>query len=450
MSLLHCEAARFQEARLPKPMLIVTPSDALQDEPVHIVARHLPPGQPVTIRACMEDDLSRTWASWATFQANEQGVIDVDTMAPSEGTYQRVDGTGLLWSMQLVDATSEARPFALRTLEPIRMEVQLMGSQTLLGSLSILRRKISPHMRFLSVAEQGIRGTLCIPNGKGPYPGIIVLGGSGGGMLDWYAALLASHEIVALALPYFHFPDLPEQLYCIPLEYFQTALLWLGQQSVVRPGALGVVGISRGGELALLLGTTYPLIRAVAAFAPSSVIWGGYIEDPFKLLPNPRDWLKPIAFPAWTLHGQPVPYLRPNLYRSIRAFVRERRKKSLLIGDLERLRDQHAVERVMIPVERIQGPVLLFSGADDQLMPAQLYAEMAMERLRQHPFAHEHVCYPNAGHDLLGGYFPQPNPMIHWYQANIDVPLGGTVEGNAHARVDALARTVRFLHEHLG
>ena len=52
--------------------------------------------------------------------------------------------------------------------------------------------------------------------------------------------------------------------------------------------------------------------------------------------------------------------------------------------------------RATIPVERINGPVLLISGEDDQMWPSRTLAEIAMERLRahRHPYPDEHIAYP--------------------------------------------------------
>ena len=48
---------------------------------------------------------------------------------------------------------------------------------------------------------------------------------------------------------------------------------------------------------------------------------------------------------------------------------------------LKHLRDARAVERATIPVENIRGPVLLVSGADDQMWPSSDLADIAMRRL---------------------------------------------------------------------
>ena len=51
-----------------------------------------------------------------------------------------------------------------------------------------------------------------------------------------------------------------------------------------------------------------------------------------------------------------------------------------------------------IPVERINGPVMLISGTDDQVWPATVLSEFAVRRLRahSHPFAVEHLVYEGA------------------------------------------------------
>ncbi len=74
-----------------------------------------------------------------------------------------------------------------------------------------------------------------------------------------------------LALAYFGLENLPPELYEIPLEYLETAIRWMSNQPTVNADRLAVVGGSRGGELALLLGATFPKLRAVVACVPSGV-----------------------------------------------------------------------------------------------------------------------------------------------------------------------------------
>jgi dienelactone hydrolase len=65
-----------------------------------------------------------------------------------------------------------------------------------------------------------------------------------------------------------------------PLEYFERAIEWLKSQPEVDTNCIAVVGNSKGGELALLLGVTYPEdVRAIIGYAPSAVVWQGITFD---------------------------------------------------------------------------------------------------------------------------------------------------------------------------
>ena len=67
--------------------------------------------------------------------------------------------------------------------------------------------------------------------------GVVDMFGTAGGLLEFRAALLASHGFVALALAFFDFQDLPKAMHGITVEYFlvrppQTSLFCL--QSATR------------------------------------------------------------------------------------------------------------------------------------------------------------------------------------------------------------------------
>lgn len=118
-------------------------------------------------------------------------------------------------------------------------------------------------------------GTLFQPDDGGPYPGILLLGGSEGGLHEDDAALLAAHGYAVLALAYFGMAGVPPLLIGIPLEYGEAAIAWLREQEGVRGDWLGAMGGSRGGELALLLGVTFPAITPVVSQCGSGVLTEG-------------------------------------------------------------------------------------------------------------------------------------------------------------------------------
>lgn len=293
------------------------------------------------------------------------------------------------------------------------------------------------------IEEEGLVGTLFLPSGSTSSPAVIALGGAGGGLSEGGAETLASEGFAALALSYVGASPLPQELVEIPLEYFERALAWLRGQPGVNAERVAVVGNSKGGELALLLGAVYPKdVGAVIGYAPSPIIWQGIPFDREVYYGGPRS--------PWSFRGKPVPFLpmpRPlpsELVRMTGSFF----DGSSISGRpfYERaLANRTAVNAATIAVEKINGPVMLISGTEDELWPSTRFAEMAIERLKahDHSFPHEHLVYEGAGHLItLPGYEPEEG----WARR---VKLGGSYEANEHANTDSWHKVLGFLKESL-
>jgi len=287
--------------------------------------------------------------------------------------------------------------------------------------------------------REGLVGTLFYPTASGgPRPAVIVLGGLDGGLQEGSAATLASEGFVVLALGYFGFQPLFSEPIEIPLEYFAEALTWLQNQPFVRSNGVAIVGVSKGGELALLLGSTYPEdIRAVVGFAPSAVAWRGVSYNLRSFFGSPRS--------SWTLGGEPVPFVSISLrFSEVTGYFMGRLPS--LRGIFERaLEDEAAVAVGSIAVEKIAGPVLLVSGTDDQVWPSTRLSEMVIERLKahEHPFPYEHLCYEGAGHPAGVPYSGPVNT-----RAGL-LPLGGSLERNGFLHADSWPKVLGFLKKHL-
>jgi dienelactone hydrolase len=260
----------------------------------------------------------------------------------------------------------------------------------------------------------------------------------------WQAGVLARHGFAALALAYFAMESLPPYLHEIPLEYFETAISWLTAQPGVRGEGVGVIGTSRGGELVLLLGATFPAVKAVVAYVPSHVVWRG-------LAPGVPGVAAPV--PSWTLGGEPLQTMRrtrppmvpppPGPTPGV--------PFALTPGFLRSLEEPESEARAAIPVERIGGPVLLISGRDDQMWPSTLMAERAAARLaaHDHPYPVEHLAYPGAGHVIYLPSLPTTaTAQVHPIDGTL-YAYGGSPRATAHASADSWPRVVRFLRESL-
>ena len=258
--------------------LSVEPRRVRADEPFVARLEGLSPGERAVLSASFVDEFLQEWSSTAIFEADGDGRVDTSQLAPLEGSYEVGDPTGLVW------AALGANFYAPSTGTTSVTVTARVGDRE--ASAEVERYAMGEGVETAEVRENGLFGRLFVPEVSAgrPAPGVLVLGGSEGGLFPYVtyeAALLASHGFAALALAYFagdpastEIPPgvLPESLAGIPLEYFRGAIGWLGRREGVDPDRLGVVGHSRGGELALLLGATDPDLKAVVSYVGSGVV----------------------------------------------------------------------------------------------------------------------------------------------------------------------------------
>lgn len=301
----------------------------------------------------------------------------------------------------------------------------------------LLRRLTGTGVTSRRLDVDGMVGCLYLPAGPGPFPGVIVLNGSGGGMNRLIAPLLASRGYAVLALAYFAVEGLPATLDDIPLEYFGRAFQWFQNQQEVDRGFIGVAGVSRGGELALLLGAMFPAVRAVVGYVPSGVVHGGLS----------------MRGAAWLKDGKPIDWLqRANLCTDADSVDWEAPSVSTAPHFESSLRDADAVARSTIPVERINGPVLLISGRDDAMWPSTAMSEIAMQRLakHRHPYSFVHLAYPDAGHAIMPPFIPTTTRSSFHEILKAEFLFGGSASGDAHACMDSWPRLLAFLKDAVG
>jgi uncharacterized protein len=255
------------------------------------------------------------------------------------------------------------------------------------------------------------------------------------------AESFARAGFAALALAYFGLDGLPRELVEIPLEYFERAIAWLKRHPMVDAGQVAVVGNSKGGELALLLGATFPRdVGAVVGYAPSALVWQGIAFDREVYYGGPRS--------PWAIRGEAVPFVplaRPGAAEMIRmteALIEDRPIGTRAFYE-RALRNESAVAAASVPVEEIEAPVLLISGTDDRLWPSTRLSEMAIRRLEAHdrPFPREHLRYEGAGHMIAP---PGYEPAASWTNR---FELGGSREADEFANADSWPRVIAFLED---
>ncbi|CAI5636441.1 unnamed protein product [Oreochromis niloticus] len=211
------------------PILSVTPSRALVDEKFKVLVENLPPGCPVTVRSLHHSEDKDDWEAYGHYVSDHSGVVSVSEDLSYGGTYTGKEPMGLLWSMRPVPGSRPGlRLRKMNVCTPMLVTISVHSGhegfrdQAPLASVLTERWYMAPGIRRININEQGVQGTLFIPPGPGPFPGLLDMWGGGGGLLESRAALLASHGYVSLALDYLGFDQESENL---EFKYFEPCCI---------------------------------------------------------------------------------------------------------------------------------------------------------------------------------------------------------------------------------
>lgn len=427
-------AATADDAKLEPRFEIVPKVWFVGDRELKIRLVNLKPNQRVTVVSQTGTKVSQV--------GRVAGVADAKGEFDLRGTDDPTPKTGapfrILW-----DAKEDTSVEPLKEATEIRFRADVEGRAVATGTLRLnLGALEEPKVTRKEVKGPGLHGVFFVPPGKGPFPGVLIFGGSEGGMSQTMkAAVLAKHGFACLTVAYFDpkdpqvFPGLPKQLIKIPLEYFETAILRLKAHEQVRGDRLAVMGGSRGGEVALLLGSMFQDVKAVVAYTPGHLVWGGWpIAD--------EDRKNKTNQPAWTYKGKPVPFVSRTLSLEEEKKLTEKDPFDRRPLFVEYMKNRDMVRDAIIPVEKIAGPILMVTGKGDKLWQSSEMSEEVMKRLaaKNHPFpTSQHLSYEDCGHAIRMPLIP----------VDISPHLGGTAEANSYAAWDSWPKVVKFLHNSL-
>jgi pimeloyl-ACP methyl ester carboxylesterase len=389
----------------PAAVMTVDPSDAPTDVPVAVSIRGLPAGAKTTVQASATDAKGRKWTSSAEFTADSAGTVSLDRPATG-GSYRGANAMGLFESLSTGDSDPDGEFRIGGAGFDVRLQAEVDGEPR--ATTVVHRHTSSPvvtRKELRPATDDGLYGDVYLPTkSTGKRPALLVIsGGEGGLSTTATAGALAARGYPSLALAYFAESGLPPELGEIPLEYFGKALTLLRKQKGVDPDHVLVMGQSRGGEAALLLGAYYPdIVHGVIAGVPSSAALPGLTDG---------------SVPGWTWRGKPLP-------------------TADWPGAIPAITDPSA-----IPVERITGPILMNCGGNDGLWPSCDFMTAVQARLTARKFRHPVTAlrYPEAGH-FVGRMMAYRNCSEECFRTH-----GGTAEANHTALLDNHAKLLKLL-----
>ncbi|XP_041705424.1 acyl-coenzyme A thioesterase 1 [Coregonus clupeaformis] len=416
------------------PVMTVKPSRALFDEKFHVVVGNLPPTQEVTLHSLHQSEDTDYWEAFGHYVSDAQGRVTVAKAPSVGGTYEGVEPMGLLWSMRPVPGSRTGlrlRKKELHTPMVVHISVyrghmsQGFREQAALASVVTERWYMAPGVRRVDITEGGVTGTLFLPPGPGPFPGVLDMWGGGGGLVEYRAALLASHGFAAMAVMYL-FPDHKKNA-TIGYPYFENAFRLLQDHPLVAADRSALLGISFG----------VPVVLSITAYSET---------------------VKPRC--CVCISGTHTG--RIGATQSIAEATNriENRYKKACRDEKNRLiwRDVFLPipEDIDLKVEmgRITCPLLLVVGQDDQNNAAVESADDMKQMMERAGNSHllTTLSYPGAGHLIETPYGPHckvSSFLMPKSNERVVMLWGGLTKPHAVAQEDSWEKILRFLREHL-
>lgn len=273
-------------------------------------------------------------------------------------------------------------------------------------------------------------GVLVTPTG-GSDIGVLVLGGSSGRIEHERTRILARQGMTALSIRWFGGPGQPPGICEIPLETFTEAIGLLQTHGARR---IGILGVSKGAEAALLTAVHEPRVDVVVALSPTSRVW-------CNVGPG-RDGRERPYRASWAWQGQPLPFVpmddawtpaEPgNGPVSVRGWYEQ---SELTFAGL--------LPAAELAVEKVRADLLLVAGGDDAMWPSLRFARQLAERRRSAGASVHVISREDAGHRPR---LPGESPA----QASQRFLYGGTPQADALLGAAAWPHIVHALRGHHG
>lgn len=216
---------------------------------------------------------------------------------------------------------------------------------------------------------------------------VIVLSGSDGGLehASKHARFLADNNIPSFALALFKTKHTGKELNEVPVERVATLISWLQEKGYKK---IGIDGTSKGTEYSLLAALQYPEISCVILKTPSYFYSEGLSNG------------QPTGECCWSKEGKSLPFT-PYKERKINMLKLLWKAKEFNI--LEVNTGKKINPDSIIPIEKLQVPILMFSTKVDTIWPSYEACEYMIKRLEENNYAYpyKHIAFEHMSHMML-------------------------------------------------
>lgn len=406
---------------------IILPPFAVEDEPVSLLATDVAPGRRVILEVERTTQDGLRAISRNEFQVGGDGRIDPALRAPVSG-YEGIDASGPFWSMVPQRESSGAS-------EKGTLSVRILDGTEVLAQSSIPLRATSPGVVSEDIgAYPGAR--LYRPAGTARVPVVIVLGGSEGGTYfgRFLAPKLAARGYAALALPYYNsgwggspITGLPTSFQDIEVGRLAEVRDWIALRTDLDERAIGVYGVSKGGEFAMLAASRFPWLKCVIGIVPSDVVWEGWGST------DPEGTRSSFAW-----RGRPLPFVPYKGMAAAFAGLAKGERRTLVGPHLDGRRENPSrAAAARIAVEDYTSPMFIAGGDADTTWPSGEMTRAIAERRAGFGRPTVSLTFADAGHSLAGTGW---GPMAFGAE-------GIDVQTQAIAQARTWRETLRFLSD---
>nr|XP_020497446.2 acyl-coenzyme A thioesterase 1-like [Labrus bergylta] len=211
---------------------------------------------------------------------------------------------------------------------------------------------------------------------------------------------------------------MPKNIKEVHLDYFEESVEFLKRQNKVGSKGVGMISLSKSGDLALSVASYLPGVEAT--------VWiNGCSAN--------------TALPLYYKKSQILPALMFDVSRMIPSESGAYNIKYVTNDPL--LEENKAT---LIPIEKAKGRFLFVVSEDDLNWDSKTYTEEMVERLKHHGKDNfESMCYPRAGHYLEPPYGPYCPSSFHSL-AGKPVLWGGEPRSHAAAEVHLWKKIQEF------